>query len=51
MVHRRKFNYPPLGSVGQIILRGSVEEVTESFTIAEKDDVQYVSDIDPIDML
>jgi primosomal protein N' (replication factor Y) len=112
MVHRRKFNYPPLGSVGRIIVRGGVEEVTEavadsllgrleaarktlgvevrilgpapppisklrgkyrfhillqsslaaelgetirrateSFTIAEKDDVQYVIDIDPIDML
>ena len=112
MIHRRKFNYPPLGSVGRIIIRGGVEEVTEavadsllsrleaarqslgvevrilgpapppisklrgkyrfhillqssraaelgetirrateSFSIAEKDDVQYVVDIDPIDML
>jgi primosomal protein N' (replication factor Y) len=112
MVHRSKFNYPPLGSVGRIIIRGGVEEVTEavadsllsrleaarqslgvevrilgpapppisklrgkyrfhillqsslaaelgetirrateSFTIAEKDDVQYVIDIDPLDML
>ncbi len=112
MINRRKFNYPPLGSVGRIIIRGSVEQVTEAvaeslrcslesaremlgvevrilgpapppisklrgkyrfhillqstdaadlgetirratatFTIAEKDDVQYVVDIDPIDML
>ena len=112
MAHRRKFNYPPLGSVGRIIIRGTVEEVTEavaesllgrleaarnslgyevrilgpapppisrlrgkyrfhillqsldpahlgetirrateSFTIADKDEVQYVVDIDPIDML
>jgi primosomal protein N' (replication factor Y) len=112
MVNRRKFNYPPLGSVGRIIIRGSVEEVTEAiaeslltrlesardalgyevrllgpapppisklrgkyrfhillqsvdpahlgetirratetFTIAEKDEVQYVIDIDPMDML
>ncbi len=112
MVHRSKFNYPPLGSVGRIIIRGGIEEVTEavadsllsrleaarqalgvevrilgpapppisklrgkyrfhillqsslaaelgetirrateSFTIAEKDDVQYVIDIDPLDML
>ncbi len=112
MIHRRKFNYPPLGSVGRIILRGAVEEITEAvaeslvsrlesaretlgvevrilgpapppisklrgkyrfhillqstdaadlgetirratetFTIADKDDVQYVVDIDPVDML
>ncbi len=112
MVNRRKFNYPPLGSVARIIIRGVVEDVTEavadsllgrleaarqalgsevrilgpapppipklrgkyrfhlllqstdsaqlgetirratdSFTIPEKDDVQYVVDIDPIDML
>ncbi|MCG8652905.1 MAG: primosomal protein N', partial [Pirellulales bacterium] len=112
MVNRRKFNYPPLGSVARIILRGTVEEVTEAvadslvtrlesarrtleaevrilgpapppisklrgkyrfhillqstdaaqlgetvrratqtFTIAEKDDVQFVVDIDPLDML
>jgi primosomal protein N' (replication factor Y) len=112
MVNRRKFNYPPLGSVGRIIIRGTVEDVaeavaqsllsrlesarnalghevrilgpapppisklrgkyrfhillqsvdpthlgdtirraTETFTIADKDDVQYVIDIDPMDML
>lgn len=112
MVNRKKFNYPPLGSVGRIIIRGAVEEVTEAtaeqllgrleaarmklglevrilgpapppisklrgkyrfhillqsvesahlgevirratetFTIPEKDDVQYVIDIDPVDML
>jgi len=112
MVNRRKFNYPPLGAVARIIIRGVVEEVTEavadslvsrleaarlaleaevrilgpapppisklrgkyrfhillqateastlgetirratdSFTIPEKDDVQYVVDIDPMDML
>ncbi len=112
MVNRRKFNYPPLGYVGRIILRGPVEEVTEAiaeslltrlesardalgyevrilgpapppisklrgkyrfhillqsvdpahlgdtirratetFTIAEKDEVQFVIDIDPMDML
>tara|TARA_R110002049_G_scaffold2750_10_gene22432 strand:+ start:70005 stop:72434 length:2430 start_codon:yes stop_codon:yes gene_type:complete len=112
MINRKKFNYPPLGSVARIIIRGTVEEVTEAvacslrdrlesarksldvkvrilgpapppmaklrgkyrfhimmqsinaaelgetirratstFTIAEKDDVQYVVDIDAIDML
>ena len=30
MVNRRKFNYPPLGSVGRIIIRGAVESVTEA---------------------
>ena len=112
MTVRRRFNYPPLGSVARIIIRGPVEDVTEAvaeslqarldaarnqlghevrilgpapppmsklrgkfrfhillqsvntghlgatirkaietFTIAEKDDVQYVVDIDPMDML
>ena len=112
MIQRRKFHYPPLGSVARIILRGPTEEVTEAvaealvrrleavreslgaevrilgpapppiaklrgkyrfhillqaaradqlgatirrataeFTIAEKDEVQYVVDIDPMDML
>lgn len=112
MVIRRRFSYPPCGSVARIIIRGSIEQVTEavadalliqldaarkkmgyevrllgpapppisklrgkyrfhillqatnpghlgntirqateSFTIAEKDDVQYVIDIDPMDML
>ena len=112
LVHRRKFNYPPLGSVARILLHGAVEEVTEAtaqslldrlesarqllghevrilgpapppisklrgkyrfhillqsldaavlnetirkaietFKIPEKDDVQYVVDIDPMDML
>ena len=112
MVVRRRFSYPPLGSVARIIIRGSVEDVTEAvadsfltqldaarknlgyevrvlgpapppisklrgkyrfhillqstnpahlgntirkavegFTIADKDDVQYVIDIDPMDML
>jgi primosomal protein N' (replication factor Y) len=112
LVNRRKFNYPPLGSVARIIIRGEVEDVTEataeslvrllesaretlghevrilgpapppisklrgkyrfhvllqsvdaahlgeiirrateSFKIPEKDDVQYVIDIDPMDML
>ncbi|TWU59316.1 Primosomal protein N' [Rubripirellula tenax] len=112
MVNRRKFNYPPLGSVGRIIIRGAIEDVTEAtaeallgrleaarnqlgyevrilgpapppisklrgkyrfhillqsveashlgetirravdtFTIPDKDDVQYVIDIDPMDML
>lgn len=112
MINRRKFNYPPLGSVGRIIIRGPIEAVTESvaesllsrleasrdalgyevrilgpapppisklrgkyrfhillqsvnaahlgetirratntLTIPEKDDVQYVVDIDPMDML
>jgi primosomal protein N' (replication factor Y) (superfamily II helicase) len=112
MLNRRKFNYPPLGSVARIIIRGSIEKVTESvadslrdrleaarnklgvevrilgpapppmaklrgkyrfhillqaiqagelgetirratdgFVIAEKDDVQFVVDIDAIDML
>ncbi len=112
MTHRRKFNYPPLGSVARIIIRGPAEELTEavavslvrqlesardklgvevrilgpapppisklrgkyrfhillqsiraaelgetirratgSFTIADKIDVQYVVDIDPVDML
>ena len=30
MVVRRRFNYPPLGSVARIIIRGSVEDVTEA---------------------
>jgi len=112
LVNRRKFNYPPLGSVARIIIRGEVEEVTEAtaqsladrlesarqtlgleirilgpapppisklrgkyrfhillqaidsahlgetirkaiktFKIPEKDKVQYVIDIDPVDML
>jgi primosomal protein N' (replication factor Y) len=112
MVNRRKFNYPPLGSVGRIIIRGAVENLTEAtaeslrnrlesardalgfevrilgpapppisklrgkyrfhillqsinpahlgetirrateaFTIPDKQDVQYVVDIDPMDML
>ena len=112
MVNRRKFNYPPLGSVGRIIVRGPVEDLTEAiaqsllsrlqsardalghevrilgpapppisklrgkyrfhlllqsvdpahlgetirratetFTIPDKEDVQYVIDIDPMDML
>lgn len=112
MVNRRKFNYPPLGSVARIIIRGPAEEITEAtaellllrlesarnvlghevrilgpapppiaklrgkyrfhillqavdsahlgatirraietFKIPEKDDVQYVIDIDPMDML
>jgi primosomal protein N' (replication factor Y) len=112
MINRMKFNYPPLGSVARIIIRGVVEDVTEAiaeslvsrletardalgaevrilgpapppisklrgkyrfhlllqcvdsnqlgetirratkdFKIAEKDDVQYVVDIDPMDML
>lgn len=112
MINRMKFNYPPLGSVARIIIRGVIEEVTEAiaeslvgrleaardalgvevrilgpapppisklrgkyrfhlllqsvdanhlgetirratndFKIAEKDDVQYVIDIDPMDML
>ncbi|MEO1615377.1 MAG: primosomal protein N' [Planctomycetota bacterium] len=110
--NRKKFNYPPLGSVARLIIRGTVEEVTEStatslaqrlesakeklgaevrilgpapppmpklrgkyrfhillqavdplqlgatirtatktFKIPEKDDVQYVIDIDPLDMM
>jgi primosomal protein N' (replication factor Y) len=112
MAMRRRFNYPPLGSVGRIIVRGTTEETTEavaetlrsrleaartalgvdvrilgpapppisklrgkfrfhilvqsvnpqhlgetirrateSFAIAEKDEVLFVVDIDPIDML
>jgi primosomal protein N' (replication factor Y) len=112
LVNRRKFNYPPLGSVARIIVRGEVEDVTEAtaeslvtrlesarqalgheirilgpapppisklrgkyrfhvllqsldsahlgetirratetFRIPDKNDVQYVIDIDPIDML
>ena len=109
---RRRFNYPPLGSIARIIIRGSVEEqaeaaandlaqrleasrdalgyevrilgpapppmaklrgkfrlhlllqcldplqlgatirrATERFKISDKEDVQYVVDIDPLDML
>ena len=110
--NRRKFNYPPLGNVARIILRGPSEDLTEqtaiqlvrrleasrdklkheirilgpapppimklrgkyryhvllqatdalqlnqcirlateTFRIPEKDDVQYVVDMDPVDML
>ncbi len=31
MLQRRKFNYPPLGSVARIIIRGAVEKTTEAF--------------------
>jgi len=34
MIQRRKFDYPPLGSVARIIIRGPSEEATEAF--AEK---------------
>ncbi len=112
MINRRKFNYPPLGSVGRIIIRGTSEEeteavsetllgrleaarnvlghevrilgpapppisrlrgkyrfhillqsvdqrhlgetirrATEQFKVPDKSDVQYVIDIDPMDML
>lgn len=112
IVNRRKFNYPPLGNVARIILRGPSEDLTEStadllvarleaardklghevrllgpapppitklrgkyrfhillqasdaatlnqtiseatktFKVPEKDEVQYVVDIDPMDML
>lgn len=112
MKNRRKFNYPPLGNVARIILRGPSEELTEStadlllarlesardklgleirllgpapppitklrgkyrfhillqatdsmqlnkcirlatetFKIPEKDEIQYVVDMDPMDML
>jgi primosomal protein N' (replication factor Y) len=112
MAHRRKFNYPPLGSIARIIVRGTQEGETESvaesllgrleaarsalgvdvrmlgpapppisrlrgkyrfhillqsvdvaqlgntirrglehFTIPDRSDVQYVIDIDPLDML
>jgi primosomal protein N' (replication factor Y) len=112
MNNRRKFNYPPLGSVGRIIIRGSdeneaeavaetllsrleaarsvlgcevrilgpapppisrlrgkyrfhillqsveqrhlgetIRRATENFKVADKTDVQYVVDIDPMDML
>lgn len=30
MVNRRKFNYPPLGSVARIIIRGPIEDKTEA---------------------
>lgn len=30
MVNRRKFNYPPLGSVARIIIRGPLEDKTEA---------------------
>ena len=112
MIARRKFNYPPLGAVARIIIRGAIEELTEQtaeaivqrlehtreklghevrilgpapppisklrgkyrfhillqateagplgetirkatekFVIPEKDDIQFVIDIDPMDML
>ncbi len=112
MIQRRKFDYPPLGSVARIIIRGPQEDTTEAFaqkmldslesaraklgaevrilgpapppiaklrgkfrfhilmqstnnvilgetirrgtatlTIPVKDDIQYVIDIDPMDML
>lgn len=31
MEHRRKFNYPPLGSIARVIFRGPAEEATEGY--------------------
>jgi len=38
MLQRRKYSYPPLGSVARIIIRGPLEETTEAFadTIVER---------------
>jgi len=40
MIQRRKFNYPPLGSVARIIIRGPVEETTEAFAIKMMDSLE-----------
>ncbi|MGV3483838.1 MAG: replication restart helicase PriA [Planctomycetaceae bacterium] len=40
MIQRRKFDYPPLGSVARIILRGSNEEATEIFAEKMRDSLE-----------
>jgi primosomal protein N' (replication factor Y) len=40
-----------LQSVNAAHLGATIRKAIETFTIAEKDDVQYVIDIDPMDML
>ena len=34
LINRRRFNYPPFGSVGRIIIRGPEEQLTESVALA-----------------
>jgi len=40
MIQRRKFDYPPLGSVARIIIRGPVEEATEAFAQKMMDNLE-----------
>ena len=40
MIQRRKFDYPPLGSVARIIIRGPVEETTEAFASKMMDSLE-----------
>lgn len=37
IIQRRKFNYPPLGNVARIIVRGESEKITEAFAEALRD--------------
>ncbi|TVP99804.1 MAG: primosomal protein N' [Planctomycetaceae bacterium] len=44
MVQRQKFNYPPLGSVARIILRGESESLTEAFAESLRDHLQAAAE-------
>ena len=45
MVNRKKFNYPPLGSVARIIIRGPLEDKTESVADAIVDRLEKARDL------
>lgn len=40
MIQRRKFDYPPLGSVARIIIRGPQEDTTEAFAEKLRDSLE-----------
>lgn len=40
MIQRKKFDYPPLGSVARIIIRGPQEDTTEAFAERMKDSLE-----------
>lgn len=45
MINRKKFNYPPLGSVARIIIRGPLEDKTESVADAIVDRLEKARDL------